>query len=339
MAVILLQFITIAAMPITAKPIKNIMTAMLTIQSPSPIEKAAWLNKWTLALYIGTLFVVALMTFLSWWAGSHLQDVMQKDADVRIKEADRRAAEALENAGKANERAGIANAEAARANMGLTQSNVEIARLTSEAERAKTERAEADKQIAIATADAARAKEGIANAEARSLEASAEVSRLQVIVANAEQKRAEAERDLLELQERIKPRRLTAKQGAEFVRVLRSLPNGTVDFGHTSGGGDEAFSFARQLLSLFKEAGWTVKNEASISNHLEIAVTGVGILTRGAPPTEPGKPPPAGPLLLTPTLATLHAAFKAIGIEIQFINWHPAEGDTPEVLIGSKPEP
>ena len=184
-----------------------------------------------------------------------------KDKDVAISAADQKAASA----------------------------KLETARLTKEAEQAKTERAEADKQIAIAKADAARAKEGIANAEAVSAKAGVEVARLQVVVANAEKRRLEAERALLEVQERIKPRRLTAKQSADFVKILKSLPNGTIDVGWTSGGADEAFTFAVQILSLFKEAHWTVRNEASINNHLDISVVGIGVLVRGAASTDPSK--------------------------------------------------
>lgn len=117
------------------------------------------------------------------------------------------------------------------------------------------------------------------------------------------------------------------------------LPNGTIDLGFTSGGGDEGFNLARELLSLFKEAGWTVRNEASIANHLDIQVIGVGILTRGSAATDPSKPPPPGLIVLTPTLATRQSAFKAIGVDVQFINWQLGKDDTAEVVIGSKPQP
>jgi hypothetical protein len=144
--------------------------------------------------------------------------------------------------------------------------------------------------------------------------------------------------EILKLEERNKPRILTAEQTADFVNALRMLPNGAINLGFTSGGGDEGFKFAQQLLPLFKEAGWTVRNEASITNHLEIAVTGVGILSRGPTGPDPNKPP-SGYITLTPTLATIRGAFAAVGIDVQFINWQPGRDDAPEVVVGSKPQP
>ncbi len=135
-------------------------------------------------------------------------------------------------------------------------------------------------------------------------------------------KRSQSDRDeiLAKLEEILKlqkPRRLTAKQSADFVKVLRTLPNGAINLGFTSGSADDGFNLAQQLLPLFKEAGWTVRNEARIRNHLEIQVTGVGILTLDSP--ENTKIPPEY-ITLTPTLATLRAAFEAVGIDVQFIN-------------------
>ncbi len=154
-------------------------------------------------------------------------------------------------------------------------------------------------------------------------------------------KRSQSDRDeiLAKLEEILKlqkPRRLTAKQSADFVKVLRTLPNGAINLGFTSGSADDAFNLAQQLLPLFKEAEWTVRNESRIRNHLEIQVTGVGILTRG--PIGPDQTrSPSGYIPLTPTLATLRAAFEAVGIDVQFINWQSGEDDTPEVVVGSKP--
>jgi len=157
-----------------------------------------------------------------------------------------------------------ANAEAAKANKGVADATLEItkakeetARLTTEAETARAERAEADRQIAIAKADAARAKEGIANAEAQAAAARVEVARLQAIVANAEQKRAEAERSLIELQERIKPRHLTAEQQTRAIDRLVNAPKGQLEI-RCPVGNPEALSFGRELLELFRVSGWDV---------------------------------------------------------------------------------
>lgn len=156
-------------------------------------------------------------------------------------------------------------------------------------------------------------------------------------------KRSQSDRDqilakleeILKLEERLRPRKLTTKQAADFVTQLRMVPNGIINLGYTMGGGDESFNLTQQLMPLFKEAGWTVRNEASISNHIDIQVTGVGILSHGPAGPDPSKPP-SGYITLTPTLAALRAAFQAVGIDVQFINWQ--FGDIPEVVVGSKPQ-
>jgi hypothetical protein len=157
-------------------------------------------------------------------------------------------------------------------------------------------------------------------------------------LAKQQERTAVAERSLLELQERIKPRRLTDKEAAALVALIRSFPPETIDFGYTAASGDEGFNFAKQLMSLFKEGGWTVHNEDSITNHLEIQVIGVGILVRGSPVIAPAKAPPSGLISETLTMKYLTAAFASLKMEAGFINWHPDEGDIPEVVIGSKPE-
>jgi hypothetical protein len=157
-------------------------------------------------------------------------------------------------------------------------------------------------------------------------------------LAKQQERPAVAERSLLELQERIKPRRLTDKEAAALVALIRSFPPETIDFGYTAASGDEGFNFAKQLMSLFKEGGWTVHNEDSITNHLEIQVIGVGILVRGSPVIAPAKAPPSGLISETLTMKYLTAAFASLTMEAGFINWHPDEGDIPEVVIGSKPE-
>ncbi|HTU44426.1 MAG TPA: hypothetical protein VMF91_05160 [Bryobacteraceae bacterium] len=153
-----------------------------------------------------------------------------------------------------------------------------------------------------------------------------------------QERAANAERSLLELRERIKPRHLTDKEAAAFVAALRTHPGGTSDFGTTIGGGDEAANFAKQLLPLFRQAGWKAPEDISgTTNHLDIQVVGIGILTPG---TETPDHRAATPYVrLTPALMALRDAFRSVGMEAQFIAWHPKTGDVPEVVIGSKPQP
>ena len=97
--------------------------------------------------------------------------------------------------------------------------------------------------------------------------------------------------------------------------------------------------FSKQLIPLFKEAQWKIPEGVGISNHLDVQVTGIGILVPGPPGTDPSKDSHPSMFQLTPTLATLRAAFKAAGFEVQFINWYPRPDNVPELVIGSKPEP
>ena len=302
-------------------PTTKATSAMAIIQSSIELADRTQKRIFVASIVFGVVgaLIAASLAWLVWKANNKYQDAVKADADARIAEAGTKAA--------------VANAEAAKANEGLAKSNEEIARLTKEAEQAKTERAEADKQIAIAKADAAKATEGTAKA-------TAEVARLQAVVANAERKRAEAERALLELQERIKPRKLSAKQSADFVAALRATPKGVIDLGYTSSGCDDCFDFTRQFFGLFKEAGWTIRNEASFFNHFDIQVVGVAALVRGPAPSHPGLPPPPGEIKLTPTLEAIRAAFKAIGTDVEFVNMGPDRDATiPEIVIGLKPRP
>lgn len=172
-------------------------------------------------------------------------------------------------------------------------------------------------------------------------DAKAAQQRVETDLAKQQQLTANAERSLLELKERIKPRRLTDQQSTDFVKALKTLPNGAINLGHTAGGGDEGFNLLKQLMPLFKEAGWkTPESTSGTTNHMDIQVIGVGILVPGPPGTDPAKGvPPNSFIQLTPTLTTLRAAFKAVGIDVKFINWYPREDNIPELVIGSKPEP
>src|ERR1700688_748182 len=101
------------------------------------------------------------------------------------------------------------------------------------------------------------------SAEKSASEAKAAQQRVETNLAKQQERAATAEKDLLELKERIKPRRLTDKQSADFVAVLSRLPNTKLRFGHTWGGGDEALNLLQQLLGLFKEADWDVPKQTS----------------------------------------------------------------------------
>lgn len=185
--------------------------------------------------------------------------------------------------------------------------------------------------------DLTAAKTELGQQQERTALAGAQLAGLERDAAEAKTRETIAERKLLELQIRVRPRHLTDKDAAAFVAALRTLPNGIVDFGYTSAGGDEAFNFAKQFLPLFKQVNWKVRNEASISNHLDVQVIGVGIFTSVPAGPNPSIPP-SGYIKLTPAMEALQKAFRAVGIEPQFTSWFPGKTAS-EVIIGSKPEP
>jgi hypothetical protein len=226
-------------------------------------------------------------------------------------------------AAKASKGVADANLEIAKAKEGTAQAvrdtakaNEEIAQLTKDAEVAKTERAEADKQIAIAKADAARAREG-------TVRATVEVNRLQVVVANAEQKRAEAERALVEVQERIKPRHLTADQSAQLTLFLQANPKGEVSI-HFPGDDAEASGFARELAEAIAKGGWKININTDVGVQLR---RGVFLAAHSRE-----KEPPNGGFLEG---GLLSSGVKVLsGFDPKFVR----EGEL-VLVIGGKPEP
>jgi hypothetical protein len=163
---------------------------------------------------------------------------------------------------------------------------------------------------------------------------------LKEAVAEQQTRAATAERELLELRERIKPRSLTDQQSIDFIKALKIAPDGKINFGYTSAGGDECFNFLKQLLPLFKEAGWKIPEKiAGVTNHFDIQVIGIGVLIPDSRNTDRTIPPPPGMLPLTPVDTALQAAFRAVGMDVQFINWYSTPDERPELVIGSKPNP
>jgi hypothetical protein len=62
---------------------------------------------------------------------------------------------------------------------------------------------------------------------------------------------------LLELQEKIKPRRLTEEQRTRLLELFRANPKGAI--GITAVTGDaESIAFGRELAEVLAEAGWQV---------------------------------------------------------------------------------
>ena len=206
----------------------------------------------------------------------------------------------------------------------------------------KLELKQKDLDIANATGQASEAKEQAntaqqraAGAEIEAAEAKTTQQRVEIELAKQQAKAAEAEKNLLELRERIKPRRLTDQQSKDFVNALKSHPRGVIRVGWTQQGGDECFNFLSQIIGLLKEAGWTVKNDGKmIDQRFGIQVIGVGIFRRHAEliGNEIVNLP------MTPTLTAVVAAFKSANIDVRTFVDPDGDPDTPEIMIGSKPD-
>jgi len=292
-------------------------------QMTTPLEAATRAHNLAYLGYVTVLLLAAFFTWYTWHTGNNVQDIARRDADARIASAGVAADQARVGAATANENAARANESAALANersKGLESTNLALR-----------------KQVATLETNAAEAAKEVAALQKSAADAGTVQHRVEIELSKQKERAAVAERSLLELRERIRPRMLNPLQVTEFVRILANQPGTTVNFGYTVGGGDESFNFARQLLPLFKEAGWNVKNENSPANHLEISVTGIGILCRGSAGPDPMHAP-SGYIKLTPTLTTLRQAFNAVGLNVQFINWQMGEDDTVEVVVGSKPQ-
>jgi hypothetical protein len=255
MAFDLLNLSQIASLAITVRPIAKMVNSMATVQSSlsanqssqSPIELAdrAQRRLFVVSVIFGVAaaLIAALLTWLLWRANNAHQAAVKGDADARIAEAGESAARANAEAVKANEGLRGAEARIEEARAETAKASEEVARLTKEAEALRVDAEKARANIATAQADAAQANE--------------RTQRLAIEAAEAQRRQAEAERALLELQERIKPRRLTPEQRERLAALLRTFPNkGVVDV-ICQPNDAEAFAFAQELLSVFAENGWT----------------------------------------------------------------------------------
>jgi hypothetical protein len=293
-----------------------IIFAMTTIQSKSLDVESAGRRYWYwFILYIASLVLVAIVTWVFTLKSGELQNAIKADAEAKIAAANAEAAKANEGVAnakleieKAKEETAKANAEAAKANEGLAKSNEEIARLTAEAEKARAD-------IAGAQADAAKANKDATNA-------AAEVARLQIVVANAEKERAEAQRALLELQERIKPRHLTAGQREQLIKMLGSArQKGVIELRWVLND-TESQAFASEFEEILKTAGWVVSD--SIGGVYFPTPKGMGVVVHSA------------------ETAPLHApelvlSLRAVGLSVSAEEGQKVPEGVVRLVIGVKP--
>jgi hypothetical protein len=117
--------------------------------------------------------------------------------------------------------------------------------------------ADAKARIGEATQKASEADERTKTLEASNLLMRSQVAGLETKAAEQQTRAAKAELALLELQQRLEHRRISATDHKKMVAALLPFQGSVVNL--TKLGDGEAAQFADDLLSVFKEAGWSVQ--------------------------------------------------------------------------------
>jgi len=94
-----------------------------------------------------------------------------------------------------------------------------------------------------------------AEADERAAEAVKSARSLEIQAARQRERAARAEKELVEIQERIKPRRITDAQRATLIKALTNAAKGPVTIA-TPIGDAEAQMFARQIREILESSGW-----------------------------------------------------------------------------------
>ncbi|MDX2029227.1 MAG: hypothetical protein SF339_01060 [Blastocatellia bacterium] len=232
-------------MAIMAIPIANTISTMVANMPVSSIERASETQTrffiWSIIWFAIAALITAFFTVKLYQAGNTVQSAIKADADARIAESRALASKADENAAKANERAAEANAEAAKANESAALANERAQRLEQDNLALRGDLNKAASEVAILQKSAADAR--------------AEQQRVQTALAAQQERAAIAEKALLELQERIKPRTLTAEKRARILEILKPSPKGIVKIAFAAND-NEALSLATQIAEVLVAAGW-----------------------------------------------------------------------------------
>lgn len=184
----------------------------------------------------------------------------------------------------------------------------------------------ADAQIATAKAtaevaivDATKAKEKIKELEQLNLTLEGDVAKLQI-------KAADAQRALLELQERLKPRRLTAEQAEYLVATIKDKSPGDIWLSCKSSD-EEACNLGQQLFKILKSANWRIFNNRlqDVTIYTENVSSTVGIVITI---NKNLKSVPSGIELFNKTM-----------LQIGFVSRiERSSKESVEILIGAKPQ-
>lgn len=139
-----------------------------------------------------------------------------------------------------------------------------------------------------------------ANERAASIEKTSETLRIEAARAQEALERERVER--LKLEERVRPRSLTADQENIVIDILSHSPKGTV-FVVPKWMDPEAESFGRQIESLLKRSGFDVLQYSGSNKPLSYGILGAFLVIK-----DTHRRPPH--------FDAIHNAFKAVGIDL-----------------------
>lgn len=253
MAASLLLWARIAAMPSVVITMKNMAISTITsIAGPSALDAANRRSSWIFAAYIGVLLVTAgAVAFFTWWtwdASNRVQDIIRTDAQARIEEAKSTAAQA-------NKRS----------------KNLEASNLTLRS------------QVATLETNAAEATKDVAALQKTAADAQAAQQRVEVDLEKQKERTAIAERDLLTLQERVKPRHLSAAQKELLFGKLQGIRPVTLNISWSMSSEDGA-GYGEDFAAVFRKLGWTVGPSNMMAAMYSGPFTGVLVGIKQNPP-------------------------------------------------------
>jgi hypothetical protein len=147
------------------------------------------------------------------------------------------------------------------------------------------------------------------------------VAAVEVEEAHARERAAKAEKDLLEIQEQIKPRRITDEQRNRLFKLFTGSSKGPVRINVVLGDG-EALYFAKQFQDILKKSGWTdVHVSQSVRTGSPVGITMVV--------KDGNKDPVFAQVLLD--------AFSLIRLEVKRSYQPTFPDETVGILVGMKP--
>src|SRR5579862_2831261 len=126
-------------------------------------------------------------------------------------------------------------------------------------------------QVAILETKAATANKDLAGLQKAAIDAKAAQQRVETDLAKQQERAAIAEHSLLELQERVKDRRLSSAQYAQLLALLKPVKTNEPTFVSSIILDGEGREFAKDINKVLFDAGWTTSLEPTQSTPGDLA--------------------------------------------------------------------